>query len=108
MTEANRRSQYDSGMKKEGMRQEEAAEVKATRGKAAGRIGVDNKEAGRTDDVLIGEKEMDNMVPTDTTAGQNMTDGKRQNSYSEVVIDGIKRNARVVVGDSLVTKSDKE
>ena len=51
---------------------------------------------------------MDNMVPTDTTAGQNMTAGNQQNSYSEVVTDGVKRNARVFVGDSLVTKSDKE
>ena len=31
----------------------------------------------------MGEKEMDNMLPSDTTAGQNITEGNRRKSYSE-------------------------
>ena len=41
-----------------------------------------NQEMGGKGDVLMGEREMDNMMPGDTTAGQNAT------SYSEVVIEG--------------------
>ena len=48
---------------------------------------------------------MDNMVPSDTTVGQDMTEGNRRKSYSEVVIEGMKRKARVFVGDSIIKKN---
>ena len=46
--------------------------AKASGPKATG--AQDNKETGRKGDMLVGE-EMDNMVPSDMTAGQNMTEG---------------------------------
>ena len=35
--------------------------------------------------MLMGEREMDNLLPGDTTAGQNATEGIQRKSYSEVV-----------------------
>ena len=53
--------------------------------------------------MLMGEKDVDNMVPSDTTAGQHMI----ERSYSEVVIEGSMKKARVFVGDSIAMKTDK-
>ena len=50
---------------------------------------------------------MDNMLPGDTTAGQNVTEGIRRKSYSEVVIEGVRRKAKVFVGDSIVGKTNR-
>ena len=47
------------------------------------------------------EKEMENMLPSDMTVGQIKTEGNRRNSYSKVVIEGVRRKARVFVGDSI-------
>ena len=58
----------------------------------------DNQETGGKRDVLMGEKEMDNLLPSDTTAGQNMMEGNRRKSYSDVVIEGVRRKTRVFVG----------
>ena len=55
----------------------------------------------------MGERKMDNMLPDDTTAGQDATEGIRHKSYSEVVIEGVRRKARVFVGDSIVRKTDR-
>ena len=46
----------------------------------------------------MGEREIDNRVPGDTTAGQNVTEGIQRKSYSKVVMEGVKRRARVFVG----------
>ena len=46
-------------------------------------------------------------LPGDKTAGQNVTEGIQQKSYSEVVIEGVRRRARVFVGDSIVRKTDR-
>ena len=35
-----------------------------------------------------------------------LEDGERRKSYSAAVIDGIKRNSRIYVGDSIVRKTD--
>ena len=35
----------------------------------------DSQETGGKGDMLVGEREMDNMLPGDTTAGQNATKG---------------------------------
>ena len=54
----------------------------------------------------MGEREMDNMLPGDPTAGQIAREGIRRKSYSEVVIQGVMRRVRVCVGDSIVRKTD--
>ena len=41
------------------------------------------------------------------TAGQNATEGIRRKSYSEVVVEGVRRRERVFVGDSIVKKTDR-
>ena len=64
----------------------------------------DSQDTGGKDDMLMGEREVDNMLPGDATAGQNATEGIRRKSYSEVVIEGVRRKARVVVGDSIVVR----
>ena len=50
---------------------------------------------------------MDNTLPGDTTAVHNATKGIRCKSYSDVVIEGVRRRARVFVGDSIIRKSDR-
>ena len=50
---------------------------------------------------------MENMLPGDTTAGLNATGGIQRKSYSEVVIEGVRRRTRVFVGDSIFRKTDR-
>ena len=64
----------------------------------------DSQETGGKGDMLIGEREMDNLLPGDTTAGQNVTEGIQRKSYSEIVIEGVRRRARVFLRDSIVRK----
>ena len=66
----------------------------------------DSQETGRKGDMLMGEREMDNLLPGDTTAGQNATEDIRRKSYSEVVIE-VKRRAKVFVRDSIVGKTNR-
>ena len=47
----------------------------------------DNHETGRKVDMLMGEKEVDNMLSSDTAAEQNVTERNRRKSYSEIVSD---------------------
>ena len=64
---------------------------KATGGKATGAKSSGaqySQETRGEDDMLTGEREMDNLLPGETTAGQNATEGIRRMSYSEVVIEG--------------------
>ena len=49
--------------------------AKAQRAKAPG--GQYTQETGGKGDILMGEREMDYMLPGDTTAGQNATEGFR-------------------------------
>ena len=46
---------------------------------------------------------MDNMVPGDTTAGENTPEGIRRKRYSEVVIEGVRK----FVLESIVGKADR-
>ena len=39
-------------------------------------------------------------------AGQNVMEGIHRKSYSEAVIEGMRKRARVFVGDSIVRKTD--
>ena len=58
----------------------------------------DSQETGSKGDMLMDEREMDNMLPGDTIAGHNATKGIRRKSYTEAVIDRVRRRARVFVG----------
>ena len=83
----------------------EATGAKASGVKATG--AQENEETGAKGDTLMGERAMDNMVPGGTTAGLNATEGIRRKNYFEVVIEGVRRRARVFVGDSTVRKTDR-
>ena len=56
----------------------------------------------------MSEREPDNSLPpSDTAAGQNVMEGIHRKSYSEVVIEGVRKRARVFVrvlnkGDDVV------
>ena len=55
---------------------------------------------------LMSEREPDNSLPpSDKAAGQNVMEGIHRKSYSEAVIEGVRKRARVFVGDSIVRKS---
>ena len=66
-----------------------------------------SQETGRIGDMVMGEREIDNMLPGDTTAKQNVMEGVRTKNYSEVVIDGVRRRARMYVGDSIVRNTER-
>ena len=51
----------------------------------------DRQETGEKGDIFIGESEMDNRLPGNTTVGQNATERRKRKSYSEVVIYGLGR-----------------
>ena len=53
------------------------------------------------------ESLFDSLSPSDKTAGQNVMEGIHRNSYSEAVIEGVRKRARVFVGDSIVRKTDR-
>ncbi|KAI0222239.1 hypothetical protein LSAT2_026524 [Lamellibrachia satsuma] len=67
----------------------------------------DSQETGGKGDMSMGQREMDNIMPGETTAGQNATEGIQRKSYSEIVIEGARRRARVFAGDSIVRKTDR-
>ena len=101
----------ETGSKETGTKETGAKETvgKDTGGKATGAKapGAQNSQGkGGKGGMLMREREMDNMLPVDTTAGQNATEGIRRKSYSEVVIEGVRSRARVFVGDSKVRKTD--
>ena len=54
----------------------------------------------------MGEREIDNSLPGDKAAGQNVAERIQRKSYSEVVIEGGRKRVRVFVGDSIVRKTD--
>ena len=59
-------------------------------------------------DRLMTEREPDNSLPaSDKTAGQNVMEGIHRKSYSEAVIEGVRKKVRVFVGDSIVRKTDR-
>ena len=67
-----------------------------------------NQETGGKGDRLMSEREPDNSLPpSDKAAGQNVMEGIHLKSYSEAVIEGVRKTARVFVGDSIVKKTDR-
>ena len=47
------------------------------------------------------------LPPSDKVAGQNVMEGIHRKNYSEAVIEGVRKTARVFVGDSIVRKTDR-
>ena len=66
------------------------------------------KVMGGKGDRLMSEREPDkSLSPSDKAAGQNVMEGIHWKSYSEAVIEGVRKRARVFVGDSIVRKTDR-
>ena len=97
----------ETGAKETGAKETGAKEVEGeeTGTKAPG--AKYSQEKGWKGDLLMGERQMDNTLPGDTSAGQNVTERIRHKNYSVVVIEGVVRRARVFVGDSIVMKTDR-
>ena len=83
--------------------------VRETGGKVSGgkAMGAQvSQETGGKGDMLTGERETDNRLPSDKAAGQNVIEGIHRKSYSKAVIEGVRKRVRVFVGDSIVRKTD--
>ena len=52
------------------------------------------------------KKGQENSTKENQIGGWIGQEGERMKSYSAAVIDGIKRNSRIYVGDSIVRKTD--
>ena len=84
--------------------------VRETREKVSGgkAMGAQvSHETGGKGDMLMDERETDNRLPSDKVAGENVMEGIHRKSYSEAVIEGVRKRARVFVGDSIVRKTDR-
>ena len=55
----------------------------------------------------MGERETDNSLPCDKVAGQKVMEEIQRKSYSEAVIEGVRKRSRMFVGDSIVGKIDR-
>ena len=88
-----------------------AMEVRETGGRVSGgkAMGVQVSHVmGGNGDRLVSEREPDNSLPpSDKAAGQNVMEGIHRKSYSEAVIEGVRKRARVFVRDSIVKKTDR-
>ena len=76
-----------------------------SRGKATG--AQLSQETGGKGDRLTGERETDNILPGDKTAEQNLAERIQRKSYYDIVIEGVRKRARVFVGYSIVGKTDR-
>ena len=67
-----------------------------------------NQETGGKGGRLMSKREPDNSLPpSDKAAGQNMMEGIHPKRYSEAVIEGVRKRARVFMGDSIIGKTDR-
>ena len=67
-----------------------------------------SQATGGKGDRLMSEREPDNSLPpSDKTAGQNVMERIHRKSYSEAVIEGVRKRVRVFVGESIVRKTDR-
>ena len=67
-----------------------------------------SQETGGKGEMLMRERDPDNSLPpSDKAAGQAVMEGIHRKSYSEAVIEGVRKRARVFVGDSIVRKTDR-
>ena len=78
-------------------------------GKVTGRRETRRKETGRkgTRGKTTGMKERGVGETGGKGSGQNVMEGIERKSYSAAVIDGVRKRARVFVGDSIVRKTDR-
>ena len=59
-----------------------------------------SQEMGGKGDRLMSEREVDNSLPpSDKAEGQNAMEGIHRKSYSEAVIEGVRKRVRVFVGN---------
>ena len=71
--------------------------VRETGGKATG--AQVSQETGGKGDRLMSEREPDNSLPlSDKAAGQNVMEGIHRKSYSEAMIERVRKRARVFSG----------
>ena len=88
----------------------EAMGVRETGGKMSGgkAMGAQvSQETGGKGNLLTGERKTDNRLPSDKAVGQNVMEGIHRKSYSEAVIEGVRKRGRVFVEDSIVSKTDR-
>ena len=79
-----------------------AMEVRETEGKVSGRKAMGaqvRQETGGKGDMLIGERERLITGCQVIRPGQNVMEGIHWKSYSDLVIEGVRKRARVFVGD---------
>ena len=84
--------------------------AKEMRAKAIGGNSTGANAPGAQDSLETGGKgegEMDNILPGDTTAGKNATEEIRRKSYYDVVIEGVRKKARVFVWELILRKTDR-
>ena len=85
--------------------------MRETGGKVLGRKATGaqvSQETGWKGDMLMCERELDKTLPpSDKAAGQIVMEGIHRKSYSEAVIEGVRKRARVFVGDSIVRKTER-
>ena len=79
---------------------------KVSGGKATGaQVSLEKGGKGKR---LMSERELDNSLPpSDKAAGQNVMEGIHRKNYTESVIEGVRKRARVFVGDSIIRKTDR-
>ena len=99
MTGRKETGETETGGKAAGAKAIVASRVKATGAQ-------DSQETVGKGDMLMGEREMDNLLPGDTNAGQNTTEGILRKSYSEVATEVVRGRTRVIMGASIVRKTD--
>ena len=68
---------------------------------------VSQAMGGKGNRLMNERKPDDSLPPSDKAAGQNVMEVIHRKSYSEAVIEGVRKRARVFVGDSIVRKANK-
>ena len=66
----------------------------------------DTKQTAEEEESSATKKGLENSTDENQIGGWVGQEGERRKSYSAAVIDGIKRNSRIYVGDSIVRKTD--
>ena len=89
--EGRRRERRRRERRRQGRRREERRREERRRQESK----ITRRQEGKVKKIM-GEKEMDNMLPSDSTAGQNMTNRNRCRSYSEVLTEWMRRKPSFV------------
>ena len=82
--------------------------VRETGGKVSGEKVTGAQVSQETGGKGDSEREPENSLPpSDKAAGKNVMVGIHRKSYSEAVIEGVRKRAIVFMGDSIVRKTDR-